>query len=280
MPVYRICRGCGLEWNVSALDPGGKHYYCPRCDARRQRKGGWHGRGMDPSPSAGRSPGEGVPVPAAGAVQGGPALTRDACFRRTPVDRLELMLALFGWRASVYCLTFDPDHLPGSFQEVRRIWRNFLHAMRRWRKQPFDYVYVIEGRHGDHRYHIHLVLRDADFSPAEVRFLWPGGSVDDAPLLLGPRDNYRRTARYFCKERTDGVVLPIGARTWVASRSLYRQLPPLEKCQAEQGEIPVPPDAAWAEENAVRNPFGAYRYAAYIEPNPLKTERPIHILEI
>jgi len=73
MPVYRICRGCGLEWNVSALDPGGKHYYCPRCDARRQRKGGWHGRGMDPSPSAGRSPGEGVPVPAAGAVQGGPA---------------------------------------------------------------------------------------------------------------------------------------------------------------------------------------------------------------
>lgn len=59
------------------------------------------------------------------------ALTRDACFRRTPVDRLELMLALFGWRASVYCLTFDPDHLPGSFQEVRRIWRNFLHAMRR-----------------------------------------------------------------------------------------------------------------------------------------------------
>ena len=208
------------------------------------------------------------------------ALTRDACFRRTPVDRLELMLALFGWRASVYCLTFDPDHLPGSFQEVRRIWRNFLRAMRRWRKQSFDYVYVIEGRHGDHRYHIHLVLRDEDFSPAEVRFLWPGGSVDDAPLLLGPRDNYRRTARYFCKERTDGVVLPIGARTWVASRSLYRQLPPPEKGQAEQGEIPVPPDAAWAEENAVRNPFGAYRYAAYIEPNPLKTGRRIHILEI
>ena len=182
--------------------------------------------------------------------------------------------------AGLGVLTFDPDHLPGSFQEVRRIWRNFLHAMRRWRKQPFDYVYVIEGRHGDHRYHIHLVLRDEDFSPAEVRFLWPGGSVDDEPLLLGPRDNYRRTARYFCKERTDGVVLPIGARTWVASRSLYRKLLPPEKSRAEQGEIPVPPDATWAEENAVRNPFGAYRYAAYIEPNPLKTERPIHILEI
>lgn len=45
-------------------------------------------------------------------------LVRDSSFRRTPVDRLELMLALFGWRASVYCLTFDEDHLPDSFQEV------------------------------------------------------------------------------------------------------------------------------------------------------------------
>ncbi len=113
-------------------------------------------------------------------------------------------------------------------------------------------------------------LRDEDFSPAEVRFLWPGGSVDDEPLLLGPRDNYRRTARYFCKERTDGVVLPIGARTWVASRSLYRQPAAAGEVPGRTGEIPVPPDAAWAEENAVRNPFGAYRYAAYIEPNPSK----------
>lgn len=191
-------------------------------------------------------------------------LVRDSSFRRTPVDRLELMLALFGWRSSVYCLTFDEDHLPGSFQEVRRIWRNFLGAMRRWRKQAFDYIYVIEGKHGDHRYHIHLVLRDWDFSPAEVRFLWPGGHVDDQPLLLSQNDSFRRTARYFCKERTDGVVFPVGVRTWVASRSLYRQLPAPEKAWVKRGDIQVPPEAGWREEGAVRNPFGAYRYAAYI----------------
>ena len=191
-------------------------------------------------------------------------LVRDSSFRRTPVDRLELMLALFGWRASVYCLTFDEDHLPDSFQEVRRIWRNFLGAMRRWRKQAFDYIYVIEGKHGDHRYHIHLVLRDWDFAPAEVRFLWPGGHVDDQPLLLSQDDSFRRTARYFCKERTDGVVLPVGARTWVASRSLYRQLPEPEKAWVKRGDIRVPPGVGWQEEAAARNPFGAYRYAAYI----------------
>ena len=241
---------------------------------------------MDPSPSAGRSPGEGVPVPAAGAVQGDlpsvrreknriRALTRDACFRRTPVDRLELMLALFGWRASVYCLTFDPDHLPGSFQEVRRIWRNFLHAMRRWRKQPFDYVYVIEGRHGAHRYHIHLVLcgmrtslqRRCGSSGLGARWMmslycWgPGTTTGGRP---GTSARSALTAWYFPSEPGPG---------W-RHGPCTGSLPPLEKCQAEQGEIPVPPDAAWAEENAVRNPFGAYRYAAYIEPNPLKNGAP------
>ena len=94
---------------------------------------------------------------------------------------------------------------------------------------------------GNHRYHIHLVLRDEDFSPAEVRFLWPGGSVDDEPLLLGPRDNYRRTARYFCKERTDGVVLPIGARTWVAS---LVPVPEAAAAGKEQGRTGGDPRAA------------------------------------
>lgn len=103
------------------------------------------------------------------------SMTKGALFRRTPEDRLELMLGLFGWGATVYTLTFNDAQLPHSFQEVRQVWRNFLGAMRRWRKDSFDYVYAIEGRHGDKRFHIHLVLRDADFTLEEVRFLWPGG---------------------------------------------------------------------------------------------------------
>lgn len=193
-------------------------------------------------------------------------LLRNSSFRRTPVDRLELMLGLFGWRASVYCLTFADDYLPPNFKEVRRIWRNYLGALRRWRKEPFDYIYVIEGKHGDHRYHIHLVLRDEDFAPAEVRYLWGQGAVADEPLLLSKDDSFRRTARYFCKEKTDGVVLPIGARTWVASRSLYQALPAPSKCTAQSGSIHIPPDARWRQEESKTNPFGEYRYAAYIRP--------------
>ena len=161
------------------------------------------------------------------------SMTKGALFRRTPEDRLELMLGLFGWGATVYTLTFD-------------------------------YVYAIEGRHGDKRFHIHLVLRDTDFTLEEVRFLWPGGFVDGEPLLQGPEDSFRRMARYLVKERHDGWVIPLGARTWVASRSLYGKLPAVEKWRAEDGNIPVPNQATWAEENCTRNPFGAYHYAAYI----------------
>ena len=191
-------------------------------------------------------------------------LLRNSSFRRTPVDRLELMLALFGYHGRVYCLTFEEDHLPPDFQSVRRIWRNLLNAMKRWHKNQFDYIYAIEGKHGDHRYHIHLVLRDEDFMPAEVRLLWPGGHVEHEQLLLSKADNYRRTARYLTKERTDGVVLPIGSRTWVASRSLYAKLPPPQKLPVKSGRISIPSACRRLGQEAKSNPFGEYRYAAYM----------------
>ena len=149
---------------------------------------------------------------------------RDSSVCRTRVDRLELRLE------------------PQTFQEVRQVWRRFLYRLKRWKKgRPFDYVYLIEGRHGDHRYHVHLVLRYSDFSPAEVRHLWQfGENVEDAPLLLGPKDTYRRTARYFNKEATDGITIPISARTWVCSRSLLQKLPPVERWRDVSGEIPIP----------------------------------------
>lgn len=194
-------------------------------------------------------------------------LIRDSSFRRTPTDRLELMLALMGRRASTYELTYAPDHVPDTFAGVRRDWRNFLRAMKRWRGESFDYIYCIEGKHGDHRYHIHLVLRDRDFSPAEVGFLWPGGGERlGAPLLLGPDDSFRRMARYLTKERTDGVTVPIGSRTWVASRSLYPQLEPPEIFRAETGEIAVPAGAVRMVEDRKWNPFGEYRYICYLNP--------------
>ena len=191
---------------------------------------------------------------------------RDSSVCRTRVDRLELRLALFGYEGSVYTLTFDREHEPEKFQDVRRAWRCFLYQLKKWRARPFDYVYLIEGRHGDHRYHIHLVLRDSDFSPAEVRHLWKfSEDVDDEPLLRHPRDSYRRMAKYFNKEATDGITIPISARTWVCSRSLVKKLPPTEYWRDSDGFIPIPKDARCQGTYHTANEFGAYRYAWYIE---------------
>ena len=191
---------------------------------------------------------------------------RDSSVCRTRVDRLELRLALFGHEGSSYTLTFDREHEPERFQDARRAWRSFLYRLKKWRQRPFDYVYLIEGKHGDHRYHIHLVLRDSDFSPAEVRHLWRyGENVEDQPLLRYPRDSYRRTAKYFNKEATDGITIPISARTWVCSRSLLRQLPPAECWRDTTGEIPIPKDARSHGIYNTANEFGQYRYAWYIE---------------
>lgn len=195
------------------------------------------------------------------------------CFKRSTVDRLELLLALFGWRSSFYTLTFSDAYLPKGFREVQAVWKAFLKSMKRWKKGSFDYVYCIEGQHGDHRYHIHLVLRDEDFSPAEVRFLWPGGFVDDVPLIMWENDSFRRIAKYMCKERRDGMALPLGSRMWVASRSLYQSLPKEKRFVSDTAAIYIPSDAAWAEESTIRNPYGLYHYAAYIDSGC----RPTHL---
>lgn len=190
----------------------------------------------------------------------------DSSVCRTRVDRLELRLALFGFEGSFYTLTFDDANLPGKFCDVERIWSRFLYKLKRWIKRPFDYIYVIEGKHGDHRYHLHLVLRDSDFSPAEVRHLWRLGWVDDEPVLRRQYDSYRRLARYMLKESTDGITIPIGKRVCRWSQSLNSKLPRPEVFRSNTGVIRIPKDAISRGTNEVRNEFGAYRYAWYIKP--------------
>lgn len=191
---------------------------------------------------------------------------RDSSVCRTRVDRLELRLALFGFNGSHYTLTFDNASLPHNFAGVRKAFRAFSGRIKRWRKgQPFDYIYCIEGLHGDHRYHIHTVFRDSDFSPAEIRFLWRYGEVDDEPVLR-KEGGYRRLAVYFNKERTDGFWIPIGRHPWSCSRSLSQSIPSPERWMDDSGCIYVPDNVIWARKGSTENDFGSYYYGSYILP--------------
>lgn len=194
---------------------------------------------------------------------------RDSCFRRTPADRLELMLALMGWQATTYVLTFSDETLPADFAGVRKVWARFASDLRRAHGGAFDYVYVIEGLHGGRRWHIHCVLRDEDFGLEDVRRWWGGGLVlDPEPLMQHPGDKFRRTAEYFTKERRDGERIPKGKRTWVAAPSLYRKLPAPEKSRVKSGRIRVPGDVGWQWRRDSENAFGAFAYRVWIRlPN-------------
>lgn len=183
---------------------------------------------------------------------------------RSQADRLELRLALFGYEGDHYTLTFDDEHLPKNFAGVRNRLRAFFGRAKRWRhNQPFDYIYCIEGRHGDHRYHIHLVLRNTEFSPAEIRFLWKYGLVDDEPVLM-KTGGFRRLAEYFNKERSDGFIIPVGRHPWSCSRSLLQKLPEPERWKDSSGVIEIPNEISWSVRGNRTNDFGAYYYGSYI----------------
>lgn len=198
---------------------------------------------------------------------------QNGTFERKQVDRLELMLALMGRNGWHYTLTFDSEHLPGDFRGVRRELQSFFRRCKRWRESrgesaAFDYIYCIEGLHGDRRYHVHLILDYYQIGPSEVEYLWRRGMVnpgdEPGPVLL-KHGGFRRMAEYLNKERTDGFVIPIGRHPWSASKSLRDKLPKPEKWTDDSGVIDVPDDAVWVSRGSTENDFGAYYYASWIE---------------
>ena len=140
--------------------------------------------------------------------------------------------------------------------------------MERYRgKGGLDYIPAIEGLHGAHRYHIHLVADYRQLSPAEVRFLWQCGEVTDWPVFKrqGKALGYRYLARYLTKERSDGIIIPVGRHPWSCSRSLRAKLPPPEVWLDEIDAITIPFDAMLPRVRTGGSQFGSYRVASWIE---------------
>lgn len=193
----------------------------------------------------------------------GPALSR------TSVDKLELRLALFEYDGIFYTLTFDDEHLPEDWAGAMRVWDTFTKRLRRWAKKPVDYyVYRIEGLHGDHRLHIHAFLRDTDFPPAVVRFLWTWGFADDEPWdrrRVLSAQGYRSLAKYFTKEAPE-----VGRHPWGCSRALGRMLPPPEVTQSRTGVVRPPSGAVLLPTGGRDRPqlesWGVYGYMRYLRP--------------
>lgn len=202
----------------------------------------------------------------------GPDAVRGRCgpaLSRTSVDKLELRLALFGFDGIFYTLTFTDANLPHNWAEAMRVWDAFTKRLRRWSRRPLEYyVYRIEGLHGDHRLHIHAFLRDQDFPPAVVRYLWTWGEAYDVPYnrtRVLSEHGYRGLAIYFTKE-----VPEVGRHPWGCARTLSKYIPPPEVSRSQSGTIRLPKGAVLLPVEGRDKPqlgdWGLYGYSRYLLP--------------
>lgn len=189
--------------------------------------------------------------------------------------KLEFLLAAnFGPRDLFVTLTFDDAHLPRTPEGARRLFRRWiadLRVQRRRRGLPAPrYVYVIEGRHGEPRLHVHVVLsatgpRDLE----DVVSLWPCGAADLQRLDEhgdGP-DVFDKVSRYMCKERAG-----VGAQSWTPSKNLCR--PEVSSRRVpDSADIEVPADAEILEQRRESNVFGMFAFCKYVvRARPSRTQ--------
>lgn len=138
-------------------------------------------------------------------------------------QKLKLLLAANFRRGDIVgCLTFDDEHLPATRKQVvnKLKWFNTKAAAAR-RKAGRDWVcfWSIEHRHGDGRWHIHIVCNATNAGDyAELAALWGQGHCEFAALRVDKRRNYETLARYMAKEAADKV----GQRSWSYTRNVRR----------------------------------------------------------
>ena len=185
---------------------------------------------------------------------------------RTAQGHLEMLLAANFDKKDLFCtLTYRDDCLPEKLAEAKKRIRAFLRLLRRERRRhglDLKYVYVTEGKHGDKRYHHHLVINAT--GPADLEMLcslWQYGDMVDVKRIEGRE--YIDVARYITKENAEGK--PVGAQMWTRSRNLV--LPTIESYFVPDDEtVQPPPRAHVLEREEKQNEYGSFSYLKYRLP--------------
>lgn len=185
-------------------------------------------------------------------------------------------------------LTFDDFHLPTKRKEVMRKVNKFVRLLRKHRilrKQDVRYIYCIESKHGDGRYHVHMVLNSTGQDVEAICSLWDSGSVDweyigwtkeHGKLHYRGEKGYKILARYMTKE-----IQPVGARNYSGSKNLVRPtvtISLLPDSEVERRELFTAPEGAkQTEYQEFRNEWGSFRFISFYRKNGLSAapeERP------
>lgn len=217
------------------------------------------------------------PRDSAGVRAGKKALSSQAQQRmnlKYSYQKLELEIAAnFGVGDLYATFTYDETHLPRSRKDANNRVALFMRRLRTARKaagQELRYIYVTEHKHGDGRWHHHLLINATGDDYAQIRKLWGQGGIEFVKIRIDRDKNYETLARYLCKEQRDKV----GLRLWSGSRNLRK---PERECFRVPNDTPLtPPHNAMVltDTGDVTTAYGHFRYIKYLTAGIATTPKP------
>lgn len=184
----------------------------------------------------------------------------------TAQRKLELLMAAnFGLSDLVVTVTYRDDSLPAGVDVTRRRLNKLFAQIRSYRKArglpDVKYIYVMEGRHGDHRPHVHIIINAVGNDLDLIRSLWIWG--DDIQLNYIRERGYDGWAGYLTKERREATLN--GKKQYVGSRNLER--PTITYSWVDDGaSVDAPPGAQILDEGGARNEIASCRFIKYLLP--------------
>lgn len=184
----------------------------------------------------------------------------------TAQRKLEMLMATnFDDTDLVLTVTYRDADLPDSADVTRKHLGKVFAQMRAYRKArclpDLKYIYVLEGRHGDHRPHAHIIINAAGGDLELMRSLWIWG--DDIQLNYIRERGYDGWAGYLTKERREASLN--GKKQFVPSRNLDRPVTTYEWVD-DGTTVDAPPGAQVLDEGGGRNEIASCRFVKYLMP--------------
>lgn len=184
----------------------------------------------------------------------------------TAQRKLEMLMATnFDEGDLVLTVTYRDADLPDSADVTRKHLGKVFAQMRAYRKArglpDLKYIYVLEGRHGDHRPHAHIIINAAGGDLELMRSLWIWG--DDIQLNYIRERGYDGWAGYLTKERREASLN--GKKQFVGSRNLARPVTTYEWVD-DGTTVDAPPGAQVLDEGGGRNEIASCRFVKYLMP--------------
>ena len=185
------------------------------------------------------------------------------------VTKFELLLATnFGPGDKVVTLTYREDRLPGNLDQAKKQVKKFIRLLRKsFRLAGVDelkYLGVHEGKHGDHRFHHHMILNGVPGLKEMVQSLWAenGEIIDFADIDL---KSYHAWSVYLCKELLTTGRLQPGQHAWTRSANLLAPIVEQGVCP-DHMSISPPPGSVILENEQMQTEFGEVHFIRCILP--------------